>query len=131
MWRKKALVAKGLRKTGNEVKGSRKVNHSWRECAIKRRVLRWKKLQLICTLMRHSRICHRKSCPSGIRKQLGSNKIFYALFLSSRKGERILNSRHSRLSPALEGIEEFTQQTATTIPTYPSVSFIYFDLLTT
>ena len=52
LWRKKALVGKGLRKTGNEVKGSRKVNHSWRERGIKKRVLRWKKLPLICTLMR-------------------------------------------------------------------------------
>lgn len=48
----KGLSRKGLRKTGNKVKGSIKVNHSWRECGIKRRVLRWKKLQLICTLMR-------------------------------------------------------------------------------
>lgn len=40
----KGLSRKGLRKTGNKVKGSIKVNHSWRECGIKRRVLRWKKL---------------------------------------------------------------------------------------
>lgn len=32
----KGLSRKGLRKTGNKVKGSIKVNHSWRECGIKK-----------------------------------------------------------------------------------------------
>ena len=91
----KGLSRKGLRKTGNKSKGSRKVNHSWRECGIKRRVLRWKSYSWFVRWWEHSRICCRKSRPSDIRiilnwKQLRLNKILYAFFLSSRKGKRIL-----------------------------------------
>lgn len=91
----KGLSRKGLRKTGNKVKGSRKVNHSWRECGIKRGVLRWKSYSWFVHWWEHSRICCRISWPSDIRiilnwKQLRPNKILYAFFLSSRKGKRIL-----------------------------------------